>query len=127
MADFVIYDTPSALIFTDALNLAPVVDAAFMCVRAYEPLTGAEQRLIDLLQEAGVPVLGSVLSDVPASVVEGYHSYEHYYGPAAVAAALPPGDSGSTITLNPAAIHSPSLIDMADDSHGRKDDGPSII
>ncbi len=83
MADFVLYDTPSGLLFTDALNLAPVVDAAFMCIRAYEPLTGGEERLMKLLHEAGVPVLGCVLNDVPASVVEGYQNYEHYYGPGA--------------------------------------------
>jgi capsular exopolysaccharide synthesis family protein len=87
-ADFVLYDTPSALIFTDALNLAPVVDAAFLCVRALEPLTGAEQRVVELLEQSNVTVLGSVLSDVPTAVVEGYHNYQHYYGaPAAVAIA----------------------------------------
>ena len=85
-ADYVLYDTPSALLFTDALNLAPVVDAAFLCVRALEPLTGAEQRLTDLLQQADVNVLGSVLNHVPATVVEGYHNYQHYYGPALAAA-----------------------------------------
>ncbi len=87
-ADFVLYDTPSALIFTDALNLAPVVDAAFLCVRALEPLTGGEQRLIKLLQDANVKVLGSVVSHVPTSVVEGYHNYQHYYGPSLTASRL---------------------------------------
>ena len=52
-------------------------------VRALEPVTGAEDRLVKLLQEANVPVLGCVLSDVPMSVVEGYHNYQHYYSPAA--------------------------------------------
>jgi Mrp family chromosome partitioning ATPase len=79
--DYVLYDTPSALIFTDALNLAPVVDAAFLCVRAQEPLTGAEGRLIELLNQANVSVLGSVLNNVPLSVLEGYSNYQRYYGP----------------------------------------------
>ena len=79
-ADYVLYDTPSALLFTDALNLATVVEAAFLVVRADEPLTGAEQRLVDLLEQNDVRVLGSVLSGVPVSVVEGYHNYQHYYG-----------------------------------------------
>ncbi len=82
-ADFVLYDTPSAILFTDALNLAPVVDAAFLCVRALQPMTGAEDRLVNLLKEANVPVLGCVLSDVPQEVVEGYANYQHYYRPAA--------------------------------------------
>ncbi len=72
IADFVLYDTPSTLAFTDALNLAHVVDAAFLCVRAQEPLTGAEQRLVELLERANVTVLGCVLNDVPASVDMGY-------------------------------------------------------
>jgi capsular exopolysaccharide synthesis family protein len=41
LADYVLYDTPSALAFTDALNLAPAVDAALLCVRALEPTSGA--------------------------------------------------------------------------------------
>lgn len=85
-ADYVLYDTPSAAIFTDALNLAPIVDAAFLCVRALEPLTGAEQRMVEQLQQANVSILGSVLTDVPPSVVEGYRNYQHYYQPAAYVA-----------------------------------------
>jgi capsular exopolysaccharide synthesis family protein len=78
-ADFVLYDTPSAAIFTDALNLAPVADAAVLCVRALQPLSGGEQRIIDLLGEAQVPVLGCVLNDVPAAVFESYPHYKRYY------------------------------------------------
>ncbi len=119
MADYVLYDTPSALIFTDALNLAPVVDAAFMCVRAYEPLTGAEQRLIDLLKEAGVPVLGSVLNDVPASVVEGYHNYQHYYAPAITA-----GDGEPTPIATGVARPIVEVTKSSRNGHGN--DGPSL-
>jgi capsular exopolysaccharide synthesis family protein len=79
LADYVIYDTPSALAFTDALNLAPVVDAAYLCVRALESPTGAEERLCQLLQEENVEVIGSVLSDVPASVLDSYTHYHTYY------------------------------------------------
>ena len=82
-ADYVLYDTPSALMFTDALNLAPVVDGAFLCVRALEPLTGGEQRMIELVKAANVTMMGGILTDVPASVIEGYHNYQHYYAPAA--------------------------------------------
>ncbi|HEX5323960.1 MAG TPA: hypothetical protein VFW40_09250, partial [Capsulimonadaceae bacterium] len=81
LADYVLYDTPSSLMFTDALNLAPVVDSAILCVRALEPLTGTEERLIELLERANVTVLGSVLSDVPTEVLEGFENYEHYYKP----------------------------------------------
>jgi capsular exopolysaccharide synthesis family protein len=79
LADYVIYDTPSALAFTDSLNLARAVDAAYLCVRALETPSGAEQRLVELLEEANVTVLGSVLNDVPASVLDSYQNYLRYY------------------------------------------------
>lgn len=78
-ADYVLWDTPSAVAFTDALNLSPVVDAAYLCVRALEPPSGSEQRLISMLEEEGVSVLGSVVSDLPASVLESYENYQRYY------------------------------------------------
>lgn len=79
LADYVIFDTPSALAFTDALNLAPAVDAAFLCVRALEPPSGAEQQLVDMLKQADVQVLGAVLNDVPATVLESFQNYQKYY------------------------------------------------
>ena len=82
-SDYVLYDTPSALMFTDALNLAPVVDAAYLCVRAFEPLSGGEKRVVEFLEGANIPLLGSILTDVPATVIEGYHNYQHYYSPPA--------------------------------------------
>jgi capsular exopolysaccharide synthesis family protein len=88
LADYVVYDTPSALAFTDALNLAPAVDAALLCVRALETTSSAEQRLVELLEQRDVTVLGSVLSDVPASVLESYQNYQRYYP------ATPNGGSG---------------------------------
>jgi len=94
-ADFVLYDTPSALLFTDALNVASVVDGAFMCVRALETLTGEEQRLMTLLEQANVEVLGSVLTDVPMSVLEGYDNYRHYYGGSLHAAIAAPSNGSS--------------------------------
>ncbi len=95
LADYVIYDTPSALAFTDALNLAPAVDAAFLCVRALEAPSGAEQRLTEMLEDANVVVLGSVLSNVPATILESYHNYQRYY-PNQPNEAVPALGSGGT-------------------------------
>ena len=78
-ADFVLYDTPSALAFTDAFNLAPIVDAAFVVLRALEAPTGSERRLLELLKMAHVEVLGSVLHGVPASLLDSHTNYQHYY------------------------------------------------
>ncbi|MBI3909883.1 MAG: polysaccharide biosynthesis tyrosine autokinase [Armatimonadetes bacterium] len=79
LADYVLYDTPSALAFTDALNLAPAVDAAFLCVRALEPISGAEQRLVELLEQANVTVLGSVVDNMAAANLDSYQNYQRYY------------------------------------------------
>ncbi|MGC4043520.1 MAG: polysaccharide biosynthesis tyrosine autokinase [Armatimonas sp.] len=89
MADYVLYDTPSGVMFTDALNLAPVVDGAILCVRALEVPTGVEKRLTDLITESGVNVLGAVLSDVPVEMVAGYENYQHYYAPQAQVPLIP--------------------------------------
>lgn len=99
-ADYVLYDTPSSLMFTDAMNLAPIVDAALLCVRALEPLTGTEERLVEMLEQSNVAVLGSVLNDVPAAVLEGYNNYQNFYEPAFAAqgrAALKGSADGETV------------------------------
>jgi len=51
-ADFVLFDSPSALAFTDAMSLSRVMEGAYLCVRAQEQLSGAEQRF-----EAGRPMV----------------------------------------------------------------------
>ena len=73
-ADFVLYDAPPATTFTDTLNLATVADAALLSVRALEPLTGEEARLVERFEQAGTPVMGSVLSHVPLSLLESYRT-----------------------------------------------------
>jgi non-specific protein-tyrosine kinase len=108
MADYVLYDTPSAVSFTDALNLTPIMDAAFLCVRALEPITGLEAQLIDSLKEAHVTVLGSILTDVPAPLLETYANYQQYY-PMAVRSAL----TAEEETPNGAGIHAERTASLA--------------
>jgi succinoglycan biosynthesis transport protein ExoP len=132
-ADYVLYDTPSSIIFTDAMNLAPVVDAAYLCVRALEPLTGAEHRLVKLAEDANVPVLGCVLNDVPSSVVEGFDNYQHYYKPASNA--HPTANAHVVVTDPPegnmARVRPDRWIEMPtdeqnSDEHG-SDDSDNVI
>ena len=73
-ADYVLYDAPPATTFTDTLNLATVADAALLSVRALEPLTGEEARLVERFEQAGTHVMGSVLSHVPLSLLESYRT-----------------------------------------------------
>ena len=75
-ADEVLYDTPSAIAFTDAMNLASVVDGALLCVRALETLSGEEARLLEQIEQAGVSILGCVMTDVPASVLESFQDHQ---------------------------------------------------
>jgi len=131
LADYVIYDTPSALAFTDALNLTPAVDAAFLCVRALEQASGAEQRLVQWLEQAGVTVLGSVLSDVPASVLESYQNYQRYYPTTgtptngAPAPVLATGPALEAVAPIPASVNAQSWIQMPENgaSIGYMDNG----
>ncbi len=97
-ADYVLYDTPSALIFTDAYNMAPVVDGAFLCVRAFQLLTGSEERILDLVKAADVTMMGGIMTDVPASVIQGFQNYQHYYASASDDSINM--DDGQTATLD---------------------------
>lgn len=122
-ADYVLYDTPSAAIFTDALNLAPIVDASFLCVRALEAPSGAEQQLIELIKQANVALLGSVLCDVPVSLVAAYGNYQSYYPPAhrsPMAGPVSPNNGGEM------AARARPLIDMLEYPHtGPESNGSS--
>ena len=88
-ADFVLYDAPPATTFTDTLNLATVADAALLSVRALEPLTGEEARLVERFEQAGTHVMGSVLSHVPLSLLESYRTVQ----PSRAARSLPAGSA----------------------------------
>lgn len=71
-ADYVLFDTPSAQAYTDALSLCAVIEAALLCVRATESPTGAEGRLIRLFEQQNVRVLGCVIKDAPQALLESY-------------------------------------------------------
>ncbi|HLJ57947.1 MAG TPA: hypothetical protein VKT77_23110 [Chthonomonadaceae bacterium] len=72
MASYVLFDTPAALAYTDTLSLSTIVDATLLCVRAAEPLTGAEQRLGEMFALSEGTILGSVLMDAPLSLAGTY-------------------------------------------------------
>jgi capsular exopolysaccharide synthesis family protein len=116
IADYVLYDTPSGVMFTDALNLAPIVDGAFLCVRALETPTGVEKRLVDLINQSNVTVLGAVLNDVPVSMVAGYENYRHYYASAMANNAV------NASNINPA-----SEIPKLNSNNIKKDNSENIV
>jgi len=77
--DFVFFDTPSAVVFADAMAVASLVDGAIFVVRAQEAPAGSEIQIKGLLNKANLRILAVVLNDVPAMNVDSYRFYSHYY------------------------------------------------
>jgi polysaccharide biosynthesis transport protein len=76
MADYVIFDSPALLPVSDALSMAPKVDARIMLVRAlWTPLKAALQAK-GQLRRIGCSIMGAVLNGISHS--RGYYPY--YYG-----------------------------------------------
>lgn len=78
-ADYVLFDTPSAIAFTDAAVLSQVADGVIMVVRAQEVPRGAELQVRDLLNKANANIMGVVLNDVQPEMVDSYYYHSHYY------------------------------------------------
>jgi len=77
--DFVLFDTPSAAVFSDAAVLSAMVDGVFIVVRAQQSPQGNELQVRGLLNKAGAHVLGVVLNDVPPERVDSVRYHESYY------------------------------------------------
>lgn len=78
-ADFVLFDAPSAIAFSDAAVLASFIDRVLMVVRASNVPRGSEERILGLLNKAGANIIGVVLNDVPSEKVDSVHYHRNYY------------------------------------------------
>jgi capsular exopolysaccharide synthesis family protein len=78
-SDYVLFDTPSAIAFTDAVVLSQVVDGVILVVRAQQVPRGAELQVRNLLNKANANILGVVLNDVQPDTVDSYYYHSHYY------------------------------------------------
>jgi capsular exopolysaccharide synthesis family protein len=78
-ADYVLFDTPSAVAFTDAVVLSQIVDGVILVVRAQQVPRGAELQVRNLLNKANANILGVVLNDVEPEYVDSYYFHSHYY------------------------------------------------
>jgi capsular exopolysaccharide synthesis family protein len=92
-ADFVLFDTPSAIAFSDSAIMASFIDRTLMVVRASNVPRGSEERVLSLLNKAGANILGVVLNDVPAANVDSVHYHYHYYP------VLPPGSTNTALPM----------------------------
>jgi capsular exopolysaccharide synthesis family protein len=79
--DFVLFDTPSAVVFADAATLASMVDGVLLVVRAHEAPSGSELQVKALLNKTKARIVGVVLNDMPAQQVDSARFYSHYYAP----------------------------------------------
>ena len=93
--DFVLFDTPSAMAFTDAAVLSAIVDGVLLVVRAQQAPRGTEVQVKDLLNKAGANVIGVVLNDVEPETVDSYYYHSHYYGSSSQAEGPDPSGSRS--------------------------------
>ncbi len=78
-ADYVLFDTPSAVAFTDSVVLSQLVDGVMLVVRAQQVPRGAELQVRNLLNKANATILGVVLNDVQPEMVDSYYYHSHYY------------------------------------------------
>jgi Mrp family chromosome partitioning ATPase/capsular polysaccharide biosynthesis protein len=79
LADIVIFDTPPAGIVTDAVIIAPRVDAVLHVVRAGKTRIDLIKRSKATLEKTGGHILGPVLNQVRLGDM-GSYSYYYYYG-----------------------------------------------
>ncbi len=77
--DYVLFDSPSAVAFSDASVLASFVDAVLLVVRANNVPRGSELLVKQMLTRARANILGVVLNGVSPDHVDSVHYHYHYY------------------------------------------------
>jgi len=76
--DVVIFDSPPALIVTDADVLAPLVDGVIIVVRPSVSKRAGVKHVIEQLNQVKANIVGVVLNDVPITNSR-YYYYRGYY------------------------------------------------
>lgn len=72
LADVVLLDTAPLLVVSDASELLPIADAVIMVARVGKTSRDSARRAYDLLERAGIPVLGVVLVGKSGPVANYY-------------------------------------------------------
>lgn len=82
--DYIIYDTPPALIVTDAAVLGKHMDGAIMVIKHNSTEKSLVNKTKSNLENAGVKIFGAILSEYSTKSVAGYSGYSaynyYYYG-----------------------------------------------
>jgi capsular exopolysaccharide synthesis family protein len=100
--DFVLFDTPSAVVFADAATLASMLDGVLLVVRAHEAPSGSELQVKALLNKTNARIVGVVLNDMPAQQVDSARFYNHYYAPDAPRQQAMAGPARAALPQGPA-------------------------
>ncbi len=80
--DYVLFDSPPILLVSDNLLFAHSLDGAILVARSGQTKRRDLQRAKDILEEAGVRIIGVILNEVPLNQMPYYyHKYRSYYVP----------------------------------------------
>ncbi len=78
--DVILFDSPAIFPVSDALVLAPLMDAVLVVFRSnYTPMKAGEE-VLKKLRRLNAHIVGGVLNDVDAGKGKYYYSYYGYYG-----------------------------------------------
>lgn len=77
--DYVIYDTPPALVVTDATVLGKYMDGAVLVVKHNSTERNLVLKTKTNLENAGVKIFGAILSEYSQKSVGAYSNYNYYY------------------------------------------------
>ncbi|MDI6827215.1 MAG: polysaccharide biosynthesis tyrosine autokinase, partial [Armatimonadota bacterium] len=77
--DFVLLDSPSAMVFADAITMSSVVDGVLVVIRANQPPRGNELQLKHLLNKANANIIGVVLNAVSPHLTDSICFHDYYY------------------------------------------------
>jgi Mrp family chromosome partitioning ATPase len=77
--DFVLFDAPSTIVFSDSQILASWLDAVLFVVSANQVPRDSEKLAIEKLRRAKANIIGSIVNKMPPDSVDSAYYYSHYY------------------------------------------------
>lgn len=78
VADFVVVDTPPALVYAEAQIIAAMTDAMLLVISSQDAKKREVTRTRDLLEQTGMIPIGAILNKVPAGSDSTERYYAHY-------------------------------------------------
>ena len=78
-ADIVILDTPPLMVVADPILVARLTDAMLLIVQAEATRSGVLKQALEILEQSGTRLLGTVLNQVKSRGDGSYYYYDYYY------------------------------------------------